>query len=115
VERVITICARAVQSVKFYSRKTGHIPSSSQADRTAAPATRIVGFGTHVRERKSVSLSESAGDTDDVFDLDLSALLRQLVDAQREFGKLSQNLLLALKEVGLVRSSLATGIVDRRG
>ena len=34
--------------------------------------------------------------TDDVFDLDLSALLRQLVDAQRQFRKLSENFLLAL-------------------
>ena len=34
--------------------------------------------------------------TDDVFDLDLSALLRQLVDAERKFRKLSQNFLLAL-------------------
>jgi hypothetical protein len=34
--------------------------------------------------------------TNDVFDLDLSAVLRQLVDAQRKFAKLSQNFLLAL-------------------
>ena len=39
--------------------------------------------------------ARGACDTDDVFDLDLSALPRQLIDAQGKLGKLSQDFLLA--------------------